>query len=75
MEIDAEPVGPELGPEAFSVTTIAIALAVEMGCNPILLDGIDLAYTGMKRYAEGVMPSSSVCLSDMLKQKKPPSAC
>lgn len=72
MSIEDDPVGPELGPEAFSVTTIAIALAVEMGCNPILLDGIDLAYTGMKRYATGVLPSSSVELSDMLKQKKAP---
>ncbi len=72
MEIEGDPIGPELGPEAFSVTTLSVALAVEMGCNPILLDGIDLAYTGMKRYAEGILPSSQVLLSEMRKVKKAP---
>jgi hypothetical protein len=70
--IDADPIGPELGPEAFSVTTLAIALAVEMGCNPIFLNGIDLAYTGMRRYAEGVVPSSKVSLNEILQVKKAP---
>lgn len=69
--IEGEPIGPELGPEAFSVTTLALALAVEMGCNPILLNGIDLAYTGMQRYAAGIMPLSSyVQTSEMRRQKK-----
>ena len=72
MEIIGDPIGPDLGPEAFSVTTLAVALAVEMGCNPILLDGIDLAYTGMQRYAEGILPSSRVELSQMRSQKKAP---
>jgi hypothetical protein len=72
MEIEDAPVGPELGPEAFSVTTLAIALAVEMGCSPILFNGIDLAYTGMQRYAEGVLPSSFVHVSEMRQQKKAP---
>ncbi len=72
MEIEGDPIGPELGPEAFSVTTLSVALAVEMGCNPILLDGIDLAYTGMKRYAEGILPSSQMLLSEMRKVKKAP---
>ncbi len=72
MGIDSEPIGPELGAEAMSVTTLAIALAVEMGCNPILLNGIDLAYTGMKRYADGVMPSSTVQIKEIAKQTKAP---
>lgn len=72
MEIEGKPVGPELGSEALSVTTLAIALAVEMGCNPILLNGIDLAYTGMRRYADGVMPSSAVNAREMRAQKKAP---
>lgn len=72
MEIIGDPIGPDLGPEAFSVTTLAVALAVEMGCNPIFLDGIDLAYTGMQRYAEGILPSSTVQLSEMRLQKKTP---
>ena len=65
MGLEATPIGPELGPEALSVTTLAIALAVEMGCDPIILNGIDLAYTGMQRYAEGVMPSSQVFVDEI----------
>ena len=72
MDIEGDPIGPELGPEAFSVTTLAIALAVEMGCNPILLDGIDLAYTSMQRYAAGILPSSNVQLGEMREQKRAP---
>ncbi len=68
--IQGEPVGPEMGIEAFSVTTLAIALAVEMGCSPILLNGIDLAYTGMERYAAGVMPSSAVNLKDVQRETR-----
>jgi hypothetical protein len=70
LGIQAEPVGPDLGPEAFSVTTLAIALAVEMGCSPILLSGIDLAYTGMQRYADGVMPSSQVFLQELKQETR-----
>lgn len=70
MGVEGDPIGPELGPEAFSVTTLAIALAVEMGCNPILLDGVDLAYTGLQRYAAGVLPSSHVHLAEMRKQRQ-----
>ncbi|MBY0528564.1 MAG: DUF115 domain-containing protein [Rhabdochlamydiaceae bacterium] len=70
LDISAEPVGADLGPEAFSVTAMAIALAVKMGCNPIILNGIDLAYTGMKRYAEGVMPSSKVFLQEISQEKR-----
>jgi hypothetical protein len=72
MSLEGDPIGPELGPEAFSVTTLTIALAVEMGCNPILLDGIDLAYTGMQRYSAGVLASSHMHLSEMREQKKAP---
>jgi hypothetical protein len=68
--IVGDPIGPELGPEALSVTTLSVALAVEMGCNPILLDGIDLAYTGMRRYAEGILPSSEMQASELRQQKK-----
>jgi hypothetical protein len=40
--------------ESFSVTTLAAAFAVHLGCNPILFEGVDLAYTGRQRYATGV---------------------
>ncbi len=60
LGICAEAIGPELGMEALSVTTMNIALAVAMGCSPILLGGIDLAYSGMQRYAPGVMANSEM---------------
>ncbi len=72
MEIEEEPVGPELGSEALSVTTLAIALAVEMGCHPLFLNGIDLAYTGTQRYAEGILPSSHIDISEKRREKKSP---
>jgi hypothetical protein len=70
LEIEGTPIGPDLGPEALSVTTLAIALAVEMGCNPILLDGIDLAYTGTQRYAEGILSSSHIDMNEKRREKK-----
>jgi len=69
LGLEGAAIGPDLGREAFSVTTLAIALACEMGCNPILLNGIDLAYTGMQRYAAGVFPSSTIA-EEQLKQAK-----
>lgn len=60
LGIDIPAVGPDLGVEALSVTTLSLAFAVEMGCNPIVFVGVDLSYTGMQRYAEKVMPHSAV---------------
>lgn len=48
------PIGPDLGSEAFSVTTLAVGYAYALGCNPIIFTGVDLAYSGGKRYAKGV---------------------
>ncbi len=51
-----EPIfGEHLPAESLSVTTLAAAIAYYFGCNPILFDGLDLAYTQNRRYAEGVM--------------------
>jgi hypothetical protein len=47
-------IGPELGREAMSVTTMALALSYAFGCNPIVFVGVDMAYTGKQAYAEGV---------------------
>lgn len=60
LQIPLEESCSELGMEALSVTTLNVSLAVYMGCNPILLSGVDLSYTGMQRYASGVLDSSSV---------------
>lgn len=54
MKMEGEPTGPDMGPEAFSVTTLAVSYAFALGCNPIILAGVDLAYTSGKRYASGV---------------------
>jgi hypothetical protein len=40
--------------ESMSVTTLALAFATHIGCKTIVLSGVDLAYTGGKRYAPGV---------------------
>lgn len=47
-------IGRYLSPESISVTGICVAWAQFLGCNPILLNGVDLAYTGNRRYAPGV---------------------
>lgn len=58
-----EPIGPDLGSEAFSVTTLAAGYAYALGCNPIIFTGVDLAYTGGKRYAKGV-EAEATCRED-----------
>lgn len=63
-------IGTDLSEEALSVTTVALSLAHMMGCSPILLCGVDLAYTNMKRYSEGVMASSAVTSKDLANEKK-----
>lgn len=52
-------IGPELGREALSVTTLAVAMATALGCNPIILVGLDMAYSDEKLYAEGVLAKGS----------------
>ncbi len=49
-------IGPPLvlGEDAFSVTTLNLSLAHFLGCNPLILVGVDLAYTENKRYASGI---------------------
>lgn len=54
LGIEGNAVGPDLGAEAFSVTTLAVAYAFALGCNPIIFAGVDLAYTGGNRYVSGV---------------------
>lgn len=64
------PTGPELGVEALSVTTLCVALAIEMGCDPIIFTGLDLSYPGLERYAPGVMASSAVSLKEIQQVKR-----
>lgn len=60
LDLQNPPIGPELDREAMTVTTLALALASALGCDPIILTGVDLAYTGNKRYAEGVLQDASI---------------
>jgi hypothetical protein len=55
LGLQDELVGQLLSPETISVTSICIAWAQFLGCNPILINGVDMAYTGKKRYAAGVI--------------------
>lgn len=60
IDLEADTIGPELGREAFSVTTLALAFAYQLGCNPIVITGVDLAFTGMNRYASGILENVKV---------------
>ncbi len=51
---EGEPIGFDLSDEAMSVTTLLLSLLSHLGCHPIILCGVDLAYVEKKRYAEGV---------------------
>lgn len=44
--------------EGHNVVNFLIQIAEKLGCNPIILVGMDLAYTGMKTYAPGIVVSS-----------------
>jgi hypothetical protein len=50
----------EFDEEALSVTTTCLSMAVRFGCNPIILVGLDLAFTGGKSYAPGVIADSKI---------------
>jgi hypothetical protein len=64
--------GQHLSPESISVTTICVAWAQFLGCNPILLNGIDMAYTGKRRYASGVMEEDETVFQAIDAEKSAP---
>ncbi len=70
LDIAGTAIGPDLGREALSVTTLAIAYAYALGCDPIILAGVDLAYTGMKRYADGVVEDPKISIEALQKDKR-----
>ncbi len=59
MRIEPLPLQEGFSIEALSVTTVCLELATTMGCNPIYLVGLDLAFTNNVRYTEGVIQSNS----------------
>lgn len=60
LGLDGPILGTNLSHEALSVTTMAVSLAEFMGCSSIILCGVDLCFTDMQRYVEGVVASSEV---------------
>lgn len=54
LHLDEPMLGEYLSDESLSVTMLSAAIAYHLGCNPILFDGLDLAYSQNRRYADGV---------------------
>ncbi len=46
--------------EGHNVINFLVSIAHALGCSPIVFVGLDLAYTGMKAYAPGVVHKSAV---------------
>lgn len=51
--------------EGHNVINFCLEIAHALGCNPIIFVGMDLAYTGMKSYAEGVVENNSVNVEEI----------
>ncbi len=64
--------GEGLSSESISVTTTCVAFAQFLGCNPILLNGIDMAYTQNKRYAPGVLEEETLGFKEIDHEKSAP---
>lgn len=52
--------------EGFNVVNFCIDIARVWGCNPIIFVGMDLAYTEMQSYAQGVITNASVKEKELL---------
>ena len=60
LHIPQKPLYEGFDTEAMSITTICLQLAYAMGCNPVILVGVDLAFTGNQSYAPGVLAEARV---------------
>lgn len=69
FHLESASIGQSLGREAFSVTTLAVAYAHFLGCDPIILTGVDLAYTDGRRYAKGILCKEEHVSSSILEQR------
>lgn len=52
--------------EGFNVVNFSLEIARVLGCNPIILVGLDLAFTGMETYASGIEEDISVTEEKLL---------
>lgn len=57
--------------EGHNVVNFCTALACELGCDPIIFVGLDLAYTDMQAYAPGVVVDAEMS-EDKIKQNQGP---
>jgi hypothetical protein len=55
LNIKSKMIDKHLSRDAFSVTTLNVAIAHFLGCDPIILCGVDLAYTKNRRYSKGIL--------------------
>lgn len=59
LGLEQHPMQSGLTMEAISVTAATLPLACLYGCNPIILLGVDLAFTNNQTYGPGVVASTS----------------
>lgn len=52
--------------EGLNVVNFCCDIALAFGCNPIIFVGMDLAYTGMRSYAPGVIKKRNVTKREIL---------
>lgn len=52
--------------EGHNVINFCVEVANAMGCNPIIFVGVDLAFTGMQAYADGVVDNAVVTEKEIL---------
>ncbi len=55
LGIISEKIGQDLNEDAMSVSSSALSLSYFLGCDPVILCGVDLAYTKDKNYAAGIL--------------------
>lgn len=52
--------------EGHNIVNFSVSIAHALGCNPIIFVGVDLAYTDMKSYAEGIVSDAKVTKTTIL---------
>ncbi len=55
--------------EGHNVINFCVEIAARMGCNPIIFVGVDLAFTEMQAYAEGVVEEAKVEEKELMAAK------
>lgn len=52
--------------EGHNIVNFSVSIAHALGCNPIIFVGVDMAYTGMKSYADGVVDDPHLTKKKMM---------